>query len=86
MEAGNLVRVCISDSGPGIPVQERDHVFEAYYQMPGAPPDRRTSYTGTGLGLATTRALLTRLGGRIWVEDAPSGGARFTFVLPKARP
>jgi hypothetical protein len=39
---------------------------------------------GTGLGLAISRSLVERMGGRIWAENLPDGGARFSFVLPRA--
>lgn len=71
------VQVRVSDHGPGIPVEDRDRVFEAFYRR-DAEPERR----GSGLGLAIARAVVLAHGGRIWIEGAPSGGAAVVFELP----
>ncbi len=63
----------VSDGGPGIPVAEREHVFEPFHT------GRRG---GTGLGLTIARDAITRTGGRIVLDAAPSGGARFAIHLP----
>jgi signal transduction histidine kinase len=44
----------------------------------------RQSSFGTGMGLAITRGLLAAAGGRVWAENAPGGGARFTILIPSA--
>ena len=74
-------RVEIVDSGPGIPLEERERIFEKFTQVRGQAGGRR----GSGLGLAFCRMAVEAHGGRIWVEDGPSGvGSRFVFVLPQA--
>jgi two-component system sensor histidine kinase KdpD len=70
------VVVSTSDSGPGVPVDERDHIFEKFQQA------RNTVRGGYGLGLTLCRLVVEAHGGRIWVEDAPGGGSRFVFSLP----
>jgi signal transduction histidine kinase len=55
-----------------------DHLFERFYR--GAGAKRRS--IGTGMGLAITRGLLAAEDGRVWGENAPDGGARFTIVVP----
>jgi len=75
--------VSISDSGPGVPVEERERIFERFTQGSGEKLKRR----GFGLGLAYCRLAVERHGGRIWVQDGPNGlGSRFTFTLPEATP
>ena len=73
------VRVDVSDNGPGITPAERDRVFEKFRQagetLTGKPK-------GTGLGLPISRGIVTRLGGRMWVESEPGEGATFSFTLP----
>jgi two-component system sensor histidine kinase KdpD len=71
------VRVRISDQGPGVPVSERERVFEEFY---GRDSDRGRG--GTGLGLAIARAIVTAHAGRIWIEGAPGGGAAIVFDIP----
>ena len=71
----------IDDDGPGIDVSDRDRIFERFARLSEA---RSRDAGGTGLGLAVVRALVTESGGHITVEDSPSGGARFTVVLPAA--
>jgi signal transduction histidine kinase len=68
--------VDIRDSGPGIPAEHLDRIFEEYTSYSGGQ-DR----SGGGLGLAICRLILSRHGGRIWAESS-SEGAVFSFVLP----
>jgi two-component system sensor histidine kinase KdpD len=71
------VEVEVSDRGPGVPTEERDHVFEKFYRL-----TREGTQGGAGLGLAICRGLVEAHGGRIWVEDRSGGGSRFRFTLP----
>ena len=76
------VRVDVEDNGPGIEGDDVSKVFNRFVQVerhvgPGSH--------GTGLGLAICRELIELQGGRIWVENAPTGGANFCFALPKYR-
>jgi signal transduction histidine kinase len=67
----------VADSGPGVPAEDRGRVF--------LPFERGTTRVGgSGLGLAIARGLVEAHGGRLWVDVAPGGGARFTFSLPLA--
>lgn len=69
----------ISDTGPGVPVEDRERIFERFTQGTGDKLKRR----GFGLGLAYCRLAIEGHGGRIWVQDGPNGvGSRFTFTLP----
>src|ERR671936_26781 len=71
------VQVRVADQGPGIPPEDQERVFEAFYRRDGA--DGRS---GSGLGLAIARAIVLAHGGRIWIEGAPSGGTAVVFELP----
>lgn len=79
IETGEDVRICVSDTGPGIPKDEQTRIFERFYKA-----DRARSQGGTGLGLAIARHIVEGHGGRIWVESQPGHGATFCFTLPKA--
>lgn len=72
------VRFAVSDQGPGVPEDERDAIFQAFYTTKGAQ--------GTGLGLAVTRKLVEQLGGRVRVESEVGRGATFTIDLPASPP
>jgi signal transduction histidine kinase len=72
--------VSVIDNGPGLDPGELDHLFERFYRGRMA----RQSSFGTGMGLAITRGLLAAVGGRVWAENAPGAGARFTIVIPGA--
>ena len=76
-----LVRFAVEDTGPGISPAERERVFDKFYQVGRVESERPP---GTGLGLTIARHLVELHGGRIWVEDAPHGGAAFVIVLPAA--
>lgn len=67
----------IEDSGPGIPEEERKHIFNRFYQL-----DSSHKQEGSGLGLALCRQILDACGGDIAVEGVSSGGSRFIVLLP----
>ena len=69
------VRVTVSDAGPGIRKEDRGRIFEPFERAD-------ESASGTGLGLAISNAIVVAHGGRMWVNDNPTGGASFTFELP----
>jgi hypothetical protein len=74
-----MIRFAVADSGPGIPVAQRDRLFQPFSQLQA--PDRRNT-GGTGLGLAICRRLVEIFGGRIGVADRPAGGSVFWFTIP----
>jgi two-component system sensor histidine kinase KdpD len=74
------VELRVVDHGPGIPEDQRERVFSQFYRLDGG----RRPGGGTGLGLAICRGLVEAMGGRIWVETAPGGGAAFVVRLPRA--
>lgn len=82
VEEGRL-RVEVADRGPGVPVEERERVFQRFYR-PSQRGDEKVP--GTGLGLAICRGLVEAHGGRIWAESREGGGSRFVFDLPSAWP
>jgi PAS domain S-box-containing protein len=75
---GKMVRFVVRDSGPGIPAADLKKVFTPYWQA------KKTAHMGAGLGLAIVRGIVDAHGGRVWAENAPGGGARFTFTIPVA--
>ncbi|MBN2381030.1 PAS domain S-box protein [candidate division WOR-3 bacterium] len=70
-----FIRIIISDTGPGIPPQIRDEIFDPLFST-------KTAAEGTGLGLPLSVVLLERFGGRIYLEDTPAPGARFVIEVP----
>ncbi|MDQ3485664.1 MAG: ATP-binding protein [Actinomycetota bacterium] len=76
---GDHAIVRMDDDGPGVPVGDRQQVFERFTRL----DDARTARTGgAGLGLAIAHDVVARHGGTITVDDAPLGGARFEVRLP----
>ncbi|WP_437677398.1 GAF domain-containing sensor histidine kinase [Sorangium sp. So ce131] len=75
---GRDVLVSVSDTGPGIPEDQRARIFERYWQA------KETAHKGTGLGLSIAKALVEVHGGRIWVESKVGEGSTFFFTLPAA--
>jgi signal transduction histidine kinase len=73
------VEVSVKDTGPGIPPEEKEKIFEKFYQ---AAEVGRPKPKGTGLGLAISKALVELHGGRIWVESELNRGSNFSFTLP----
>jgi signal transduction histidine kinase len=78
----DTVRIAIEDSGPGVPPSEREVIFDRFSR--GREGGNRGADSGTGLGLALVDEHIRLHGGRVWVEDRPSGGsgARFVIELP----
>ncbi len=71
----------VEDSGPGIPEEERELVFERFYRVLGSDPEGR-NLDGSGLGLAIVREIAAKHHARVSIGDAPGGGAVFTVVFP----
>ena len=77
------VVVAVVDTGRGVPLHERAHVFDKFYRVRGGLTGERSRAGGTGLGLTFCRQTVEAHGGRIWVEPGPDGtGSRFAFTLP----
>ncbi|MFN3429205.1 MAG: PAS domain-containing protein, partial [Candidatus Sericytochromatia bacterium] len=78
---GEMVRVSVGDTGPGIPAEALPRLFEKFYQVDSSPT---RAHGGTGLGLAIARSLVEAHGGRLTVESVVGEGATFSFTLPAA--
>ncbi len=78
---GHRVVTSIADRGPGIPFADRERIFEKFTRL----GDHLTrAQQGVGLGLYIVRRSVEAMGGTVWVDAAPSGGAAFSFSLPVA--
>ncbi|ERN41082.1 His Kinase A (phosphoacceptor) domain/KaiB domain/Histidine kinase-like ATPase [Rubidibacter lacunae KORDI 51-2] len=72
------IQVSVCDSGPGIPSENQDHIFEGHVRL-----ERDVAKDGYGLGLSLCRQVVRAHYGRIWVDSAPDrGGSCFHFTLP----
>ena len=76
--ADGVVRLCVSDSGPGVPEALRERVFERFFRAPDQVQQ------GSGLGLAIARAVADAHGGDIGIRAAPGGGCLICASLPAA--
>jgi len=73
------VSVSVADTGPGIPKEDLNAIFDKFRQA------TMTSYSkikGTGLGLAIVKHIINAHGGKVWVESEPGQGSTFIFLLP----
>ncbi|TLN19292.1 PAS domain S-box protein, partial [bacterium] len=77
---GEWIEVGVSDSGPGIPPEAREAIFNKFTRLQNERMPK-----GLGLGLAFCRLAVQSHGGKIWVEDEPGHGSRFLFTLPVAK-
>jgi GAF domain-containing protein/anti-sigma regulatory factor (Ser/Thr protein kinase) len=75
--------VSVSDTGPGIPPEECEHIFEQFRQVDSS---NTRAKGGTGLGLAIAREIVRMHGGRIWVESKLGHGSTFRMELPVRAP
>jgi len=73
-------KISVMDNGPGIPEEDRTHMFEPYKQMDSERKRRR----GYGLGLTFVSRAVEAHNGRVWIESGDGGvGSKFVFTLPK---
>ena len=75
-EYGDMVRTSVTDTGHGIPSEQREHVFDTFREM-------GDNMKLNGLGLTICQAIVKLLGGRIWLDNEYTEGSRFIFELPK---
>ncbi len=79
----DVIRASVEDSGPGIPVELRERVFDKFFRAIRAADSNRSQPSGTGMGLAIARGMVEAHSGRIWIESGASGrGTRAVFTLP----
>ncbi|MCC7536732.1 MAG: DUF4118 domain-containing protein [Deltaproteobacteria bacterium] len=74
---GDLVRIAVHDTGPGIPPEQQERIFERFTQHGG-------DAGSTGLGLAIVRDIVQAHGGRVYLESTPTTGTCFTLELPRS--
>ncbi|MFC0679614.1 ATP-binding protein [Lysobacter korlensis] len=82
-EQDGMIRIAVSDTGPGVPVDQREAIFERFRQAEGSAT---REHGGTGLGLAIVKEFVELHGGTVTVSDAAGGGSSFIAALPKAAP
>lgn len=80
---GEMVTICVRDTGPGIPPQERARIFERFYQIDTSRTNQQSN-SGSGLGLSIAKHIIEAQGGRIWAEAGNPKGACICFTLPLA--
>jgi len=73
---GDIYRLFVKDYGPGIPVEERDKIFDVFYRSDNDQPQ------GTGVGLAIVQKIARYYSGTVYVEETPGGGS--TFIVEVA--
>src|SRR5580692_3881710 len=73
----NSVKVSVSDTGPGIPAEFHQEVFDDFFRLP-----HNENQDGMGLGLAIVRRLVQGMGGKVWLESDPGAGCKFSFLIP----
>jgi len=77
-EGRRMACITVSDTGPGIPAELRERIFEAFFRIPSS----EKVAPGSGLGLAISRRIARLLGGDLTVGAADGGGSAFTLALP----
>jgi signal transduction histidine kinase/DNA-binding response OmpR family regulator len=77
-QVDDQIRVEVRDNGPGIPVEQQQRIFEAFFRL----TETGSATEGTGLGLAITSRLVELHGGKLGIESQPGAGTCFYFSLP----
>ena len=80
---GERIAIAVSDTGPGIPRDEHERVFDEFYQLGNPERDRRK---GLGLGLATVKRIGQLLGCRVTLDSEPGKGSVFAIEVPLGDP
>ena len=77
----NMISIHVSDTGIGIPMSEKKHIFQSFYRASNAVNSQEK---GSGLGLMLTKQLVEKLGGKLTFESEEGKGTTFSFTLPVA--
>ena len=83
-EGRNGLEIAVTDSGPGVPEESRQHIFERFYRVDSAR-SRSAGDGGAGLGLALVRWIAEVHGGRVALTNSTPAGSTFTVYLPYRR-
>ncbi len=78
-EEKNAATVSVADTCGGIRPEELQRLFDPFYR---GDPSRLRDGSGAGLGLSIAKGIVEAHGGRLWVENSPDRGCRFSFTLP----
>jgi signal transduction histidine kinase len=78
---GTMARVSVRDHGPGLTLEQRDHIWERFHRVPGIQ-QQSGSGVGLGLGLHIARTIVRYHGGEVGIDSVPGSGATFWFTLP----
>jgi signal transduction histidine kinase/ActR/RegA family two-component response regulator len=78
---GDDLRVSVTDTGVGVPPEDRERIFESFQQGRRGPAKEE----GTGLGLTLCRRIVELLGGRMWLDTSVGSGSTFGFAIPVVR-
>ncbi|KJS64814.1 MAG: hypothetical protein JL50_18185 [Peptococcaceae bacterium BICA1-7] len=81
-ESGEMLEVCVEDTGQGIPEEKFDDIFKSFEQVDNSLTRK---HGGTGLGLSITKHLVESHGGSIWIKSKVGKGTEFYFTLPVTR-
>ena len=81
--AGEMLILDVADSGPGIPPEERQHIFDAFWTGRAA---RGSSVKGTGIGLSVVLEFVAAHGGSVQIIDGEYPGAHFRITMPRSKP
>lgn len=79
-QVGDMVELAVQDSGPGLPKEETERIFERFYR---ADASRRRDDGGSGLGLAIAKSIVQAHSGQLSAESEPGKGLRISILLPK---
>ncbi len=82
-EKNDFLEVGVVDTGIGIPAEEKEKIFDHFYQI---KQYRSDGSSGRGLGLSIIKAIVECQGGKIWVESKLDKGSKFTFTIPIVSP
>jgi signal transduction histidine kinase len=81
-QEGEALRVSVQDKGPGLPIEEQEHVWERFYRAKGVKAQNGSGTMGLGLGLHICRTIIDYHHGTVGLQSSPGKGSTFLFTLP----